>query len=454
MRKQVYSALFGLLSMAAVAQTTENKTVSPFRILELQGAPNVEITSFDSLYCTVTGSQNDINNIVLKQEDNKLIINTTGVITGEVKVKLGCKGLETVIADGASRLSSDVIYKTENFSATTNGASGTKLMIEAKTVVVESDGASSIRLKGKCDSLSIKADGVSKVKAYYLQSRGAHVKTDGTAKVFVSATQNLHVNSDGVSRVYYGGNPVNKVFEKRGISGVEEYSDGNEPEEWHSRNWSWNYQGGFKHWMGVGLTFNGYTMKDYQTTMDSANAYMDLNYGRSIGWDLNIIQHNFHIFRNYVNLCTGIGLQFNRYQFRNKVTLNPDSSYVTGAIMPDNNYRKNVLKAAYLNVPLFLEFNTSKRPSRSFHIGAGAVAGVKIGSRTKQYYNNDGYNHFVYRKDDYNLNPFKLQAMATIGYGWLTFYGTYNITTMFENNKGPELYPFTIGLRIIPFDGD
>ncbi len=110
------------------------------------------------------------------------------------------------------------------------------------------------------------------------------------------------------------------------------------------------------------------------------------------------------------------------------------------------------MKASYVNVPLILDFNTSKNQKRSFHIGFGAMGGLKLASKTKQFYENSGYEIEVYRKDDYNLNPFKVQAIAQIGYSWFNIYGTYNLTPLFESGKGPELYPFTVGLRIIPFD--
>ena len=51
---------------------------------------------------------------------------------------------------------------------------------------------------------------------------------------------------------------------------------------------------------------------------------------------------------------------------------------------------------------------------------------------------------FVY----FYMNPFKLDAIAKIGWGVLNLYATYSLTPMFQKNKGPELYPFAIGISL------
>ena len=99
-----------------------------------------------------------------------------------------------------------------------------------------------------------------------------------------------------------------------------------------------------------------------------------------------------------------------------------------------------------------LELNTSKRDSRNFHIAFGVIGGLKLGSSTKQIFTTNNHTYETIRRDDYNLFPFKLDATVRIGYGDFTLFGTYSLTPLFEYGKGPELYPFTVGLRICPFN--
>lgn len=452
--------LLGLcLSMGiytAEAQNVINRPINPFTTLKTDGVVKIVISTYDSLYCKVTGDEDDLNNIAIERQGDVLKISSQGNLKGGVHVTLGAKGLKMITADGVTNISSDVIYKTDTLKIKSDGTANIKLMADAKVISAETDGASHIRLKGSCDTLSINADGASNVKALNMNAKKAHVVTDGTSNVVVNASEELKAYADGVSRIQYEGNPKEKKTTTTGLSKINQYNADAKKNDDDRRHysWGWNLEGGFKHWAGLGINFNGYTKTDYNTLMPTAESYMELNNGKSIGVDLNILQHNFHIYKNYVNLCTGLGFQFNTWALRNKVTLDPDSSFVTATYNNDFSYKKNVLKASYVNIPLILEFNTSKRANKSFHVGFGVTGGYKLGSRTKQEFEYDGYDHEVRRKDDYNLNPFKVQAIAQIGYSWLNLYGTYSLTPMFENGKGPELYPFTLGIRIVPFDWD
>ncbi|MBL7935230.1 MAG: outer membrane beta-barrel protein, partial [Bacteroidia bacterium] len=155
----------------------------------------------------------------------------------------------------------------------------------------------------------------------------------------------------------------------------------------------------------------------------------------------------------YVNLVVGLGFEWNQYEFSNKTRLNPDSSYTHGVIDSTNtfSYQKNRLKSTFINVPVLLEFNTHKNPKKAFHIAFGVIGGYKLGSRTRQIVEQNGRTIKYVKKDDYNLNPFRVNAHASIGYHNLTIYADYALTPLFENGKGPELYPFTIGVKLISF---
>ncbi|MCZ8285345.1 MAG: hypothetical protein O9353_07790, partial [Bacteroidia bacterium] len=63
----------------------------------------------------------------------------------------------------------------------------------------------------------------------------------------------------------------------------------------------------------------------------------------------------------------------------------------------------------------------------------------------------DGLDLKLVRKDSYNMNPFRLNAHASVGYRNFTLYADYALTPLFENGKGPELYPFTFGVKLISF---
>ena len=82
---------------------------------------------------------------------------------------------------------------------------------------------------------------------------------------------------------------------------------------------------------------------------------------------------------------------------------------------------------------------------RTINIGAGVIGAAKLGSHTKVTYYTGGKEKEKH-KDDFSLNTFRWGATGRIGYEFFQIYGTCYFTSMFENGKGPELYPFEVGI--------
>jgi hypothetical protein len=72
---------------------------------------------------------------------------------------------------------------------------------------------------------------------------------------------------------------------------------------------------------------------------------------------------------------------------------------------------------------------------------------VKLGSHTKVVYHDDGKQKDKNR-DDFNLNVLKYGVTARAGYEMIQVYGTCWLSPMFEQGRGPELYPFEVGLAL------
>jgi hypothetical protein len=53
--------------------------------------------------------------------------------------------------------------------------------------------------------------------------------------------------------------------------------------------------------------------------------------------------------------------------------------------------------------------------------------------------------------DDYYMNPFKWDATARIGWRFINLFATYSVNTLFKKDKGPELYPWTLGITFVNF---
>lgn len=210
-----------------------------------------------------------------------------------------------------------------------------------------------------------------------------------------------------------------------------------------------NYGGDFKYWQGLDIGVNGYFNKNTSSIeTPSGYGFLELDYSRSRSFAWNIGQYNFHIVKNYVNVVTGIGLEWNSYALRNNVSLLPNSDSIS-AISESIDFTKNKLKSTWINAPLLLEFNTSKNANNNFHIGAGMTFGYNIfQNRLKQEFSMNGDEQKRKVKDDFNINPFRYSATVRVGFGDFTLFANYGLSELFKANRGPVVHPFSAGVSL------
>ncbi len=207
------------------------------------------------------------------------------------------------------------------------------------------------------------------------------------------------------------------------------------------------------HWAGIDLGVNTLFNASGSNAAPADAPWLDVEEIKSLSWSINFYEEKIRIIGDYVGILTGAGLTYNSYGIKTNARIlhNNDSTYAN--VVPDSlfTYSKNKMRATYLRVPLMLEFNTSKDPDRSVHLAVGAIGGLRIGSITKQHYEVDGQNFKDRNKSDFNLNTFTLDASVRVGYRNFTLWANYGITPLFESGKGPEAYPLSVGLSLVPF---
>lgn len=207
----------------------------------------------------------------------------------------------------------------------------------------------------------------------------------------------------------------------------------------------------YANWAGFSLGVNGLVNKDRSMNLPDEYDYMDIDYTKSLNVNLNIMEKRFEIGTKHIGITTGLGFEFSRYEFKNNTMLLSNADSTWGRIDSIPVYDKNFLKTTYLQVPLLLDFTTASMESKSVSLAAGVVGGYRIGTKMKVKYHADGSKNKDRVKDDFNVNPFKLAATARLSLGNTTLFATYSLTSLFEKGKGPEAYPVSVGLSIIPF---
>jgi len=206
-------------------------------------------------------------------------------------------------------------------------------------------------------------------------------------------------------------------------------------------------------WAGFEVGINNYVNKDFEMNLDPENAFMDLNTGRSWNFNLNILEYGLGLGTDKVGLVTGLGFEWNNYHFDNGNVIYKNEDGVIGEyLVPVDgaSVRKAKLQTTYLTAPLLLEFQIPAGKKR-VHISGGVIGGIKLGSKTKMVYTDAGNKQKDKVRDDFNINSLRYGFTARVGYRALKIYANYYPVALFEKGKGPELYPFSVGLTLIPF---
>lgn len=475
MKYIIYSALFLTMCVISKAQTTQLREVKTFNKIVVGGAATIYFTQSDTFSVKVIASELEINNINTTVTDSVLYVKAKGIFKQDYKVYIKANNINQLTASGVSKIISTNSINSDSLSLDASGASEMDLIVASKKVNILLTGASQISISGNTQSLQSNLNGASTLKAYKLNSTNTIVKASGASNAKVFANEKINANATGASSVKFKGEPKEVSAEASSSSSItkvvgDEVSKNSDKKDSTTINFrkkkfviinkendsdsniGLSREDKFHHWGGFAMGVNGF-LSNGSTTLPKSQDYMSLNYGKSLNFQLNPFEKDIHIYKDYINLVIGLGFEWNQYEFSNKTKLNPDSSYTSGKIDSSNSYvyKKNRLKSTFVNVPILLEFNTNKNPDKAFHLALGVIAGYKLGSRTRQILEKDGNDIRFIRKDDYNINPFRINAHASVGFKNFTVFGNYALTPLFVKGKGPELYPFTIGLKIVTF---
>jgi hypothetical protein len=470
----ILTAVTVLQLSETAAQQLQKREASPFNRLEIAGSAKVYYTHSDSCSLRVEARGDDLDNVETKFSDNTLRI-TTRDLSSDVKVYVANNRLQRLGAGGAAVFRGENSIPGDSIVFNVSGSANVKATVEARQIHNVLSGAGDLALEGHADKLISNLSGAATMKTYGLIAKQATVVASGaaTAKVFVSDA--IKATASGASDIRIKGDPKDvDAYTSAAASISRVKGDGSESmategdtvrynlkhkkvivirDKGHKERKNLNISTAFHHWAGLSVGVNGYLAPSGSINLPVAHRFMELDYARSFNFQLNLFERGFRLAQNHLRLVTGLGFDYHQYAFANNTTLNADTSFTWGLIDSTRNfsYIKNRFRVTYLQVPLLLEVNTSKRPGKSFHIAFGVIGEYRIGSRTRQVLEQDNSKFVVKHKDSYNLNPFMAKAHVNFGYAGWTFFGEYALTPLFVPGKGPLLTPFTVGIRVIHF---
>lgn len=206
------------------------------------------------------------------------------------------------------------------------------------------------------------------------------------------------------------------------------------------------------HLNGITLAFNWYVDPGFNTSFAPNERFMEQNVGKSLSFGINPVQYSIGLQkeRNTIGLVLGAGWSVHNYRFNHNYELFKDENGNTNAIARQNELSKNKLTISYINIPLVLEFQIpSNRQDKRLIFDIGAYCGFKIGSHTKMVDARSGSKEKSRR--DININPIQYGTIFQFGHRHAKLFATYNFSTLFNKDKGPELHPIQLGISFFTF---
>jgi hypothetical protein len=500
-------ALTAIFPLGILAQdhdiTIQERNVASFDAIEVGGAFTVILSQGDQQIVKVETDDDLQSRILTEVDDNVLKISIKGMNNpGKLNVYVTVKELHSLNVSGAASVKGETKLTTDHLSIETSGAAKADLNIETPKLTTEVSGAADLKLAGSATEHTSEISGAGQLKALDLLTSKSTMDISGAAEGRITAKDEINAEVSGAGRLTYYDEPAVKHINKsgnytiklQGLENLEELEnmeglddlkevdletqtdgdtvrvtignnkkiviisgdsteislgnstlsvddDGNV--KFH-RNRKNNFNG---HWSGFDIGVNGFLSPNNDFDLPPAYEYLDLRMEKSINVKLNFFEQNFTIVRNHFGLVTGLGLEYNNYRFADNVVLaETDNGKLEVFKSDERDYSKSKLVVDYLNVPLMLEYQTNKfSKSNSFHVSAGMLFGLKIGSHTKMVYDSGDKSK---ERNFSSLSPFKYDAMVRIGWGVINLYADYSLGTMFKKDKGPELYPFAVGITL------
>ena len=123
-----------------------------------------------------------------------------------------------------------------------------------------------------------------------------------------------------------------------------------------------------------------------------------------------------------------------------------------GDLYPGKSYKRNKISFTYVDIPLEFRLRTKKE----IRAALGFKLGFLIDSHTK--YKGDDFldtenpgELFIKMKDVPNIENFRYGVTARFGWKFINLTGFYSLTGLFKKDQGPELYPISVGISLMPF---
>ena len=291
-------------------------------------------------------------------------------------------------------------------------------------------------------ALNIQAQDTVKVDLFGKNVVSVSEDTSKAEVILLNNRINIHDNFNNDTTTIRIGNKNIEIVENNNTTQIDIERD----ESWKSERENHKKRDFNGHWAGLELGVNSFYNNNY--SLYGGEEFMELSYPKSLEVNLNFAEFNISLKKDRIGIVTGMGWSIKNYKFDSPITIDNINGMIEPIDIEPDNLKKSKLTVSYLTVPLLMEFQIPiNGNSNQLYISGGVIGGLNMGSHTKiKHKKSKSKDH-----ESFNINPFQYSATGRIGLKNISLYGTYSLSPLFKDNRGPELFPFSIGLSLINF---
>jgi|GEM_PF-494998 len=450
---------FCSMTVAGFSQNTETRSLPSFTSISVESVAKVYLRQDSIQSVTVTSDE------PLQKVETRVSNNTLHIEGKEAELVISVPRIDGIAIQGQGKITGQTPIRTDQLTLDISGNGKMELEVYVKSLKTSISGLGKITLTGTAENTNVEISGSGKLDALALKTTNCNADISGVGKCTIDVSDNLVTDISGSGKVEWKTQPKNVTNNISGSGSTSGYGgvDGKadttkfklgesevliiEKADHSTGKWKSKMS---PTWQGFEMGINSFVTSSGSFDMPAGAEFLELNQEKSVSVGLNLLQKNVQLGNSNVWFFTGLGVTWNNYHFSDNVTLH-NTTPITATIDTTSNIRhiKSKLTDSYLMVPLMFEAFTSRTPKKAFHIGAGALLGLKLGSHTKQKAELDGDTYKTKVFDDFGLNTFRVGVRGAIGFHRLNLFADYYFTPMFKSGSGPKLFPVNFGITLI-----
>lgn len=193
---------------------SENIEIEGVKRLKLSGVFNVNISQYDQESLEISGSEDLVKKLKVKQTGDLLELTLSEKDQGgflknnSVQVNLVIADLTELHFNGAGNIKTSEIMSLENLRITGNGVGNIQLEIAAESVDSKLNFVGNMELKGETNELKLVNEGIGNIDASQFTAQKVNLVSSGIGAVSVHCEDELSLRVDGIGSVSYTGNPT------------------------------------------------------------------------------------------------------------------------------------------------------------------------------------------------------------------------------------------------------